>query len=176
MNISSMSIGMEVKHPAYGFGRVKALTEKTAEIIFNEGTKTLVPEVAGLERAGAHAQISGLEIPLGQFVKEIVQTVVSTLKIEAPETDWSRIPLKWHRGTLVLKPSGDDAQVKELPLETFFHKIVMVRNNLRVLEQKINADPDLDDARKVEIQGLITRCYGSLTTFNVLFKEKEDQF
>ena len=83
---------------------------------------------------------------------------------------------RWAGGELVMKPGRDDTQSKEVPIETFFHKIVMVRDKLRVLEAKINSSDKLDEQDKVELQGYISKCYGSLTTFNVLFQDKDDFF
>jgi hypothetical protein len=90
----------------------------------------------------------------------------------------AEVPLapKWEGGTVKLIPGNAQLQPKEIPIDTLFHKVVMIRNNLRTLEQKLNAHPKLTDAEKVELQQYITRSYGSLTTFNVLFKEKRDQF
>jgi hypothetical protein len=82
---------------------------------------------------------------------------------------------KWRNGHLVLRPGTPGLQEKSWPIETFFHKVVMLRNRLRVLEQQINAT-DLPEDAKVKLQGYVTGCYGSLTSFNVLFAETEDQF
>ena len=88
----------------------------------------------------------------------------------------SRIGAKWEGGALVLRPGKAGLQEKEVPIETFFRKIVMVRDRLRVLEQQVNASESLTDAEKLGFQQYITRCYGSLTTFNVLFDDREDWF
>jgi hypothetical protein len=82
---------------------------------------------------------------------------------------------KWRGGTLVLRPGTPGQQEKSWPIETFFHKVVMLRNRLRTLEQQVNA-AELPDDVKVRLQGYITGCYGTLTSFNVLFAEEEDQF
>ena len=83
---------------------------------------------------------------------------------------------RWQHGVMILQPADKNLKPKEIPIEDFFHKVVMLRDRLRVLEQNINSSKNLSDEEKVNIQQYITRCYGSLTTFNVLFKNKEQWF
>jgi hypothetical protein len=176
MKIEALHIGMKVKHPQYGVGTVKTIAEHTADISFEDAKRTIAPEPSGLEPAEAHALVSGLDLPLAQLIDQTVSAAIRELGLENPDAEVQQLGARWHNGRVVMHPADSSLQPKEVPLEAFFHKIVMVRNNLRVLEQKINAHEKLSDGEKVEMQQYITRSYGSLTTFNILFKNKEDQF
>lgn len=176
MKIQELTIGLNIRHPQYGVGMVKALNELTAEIRFDDVTRTIEPEMSGITPADPIVSVSGLAVPLKQFVESTVQGTLNQLGLGKPEAAIENLGVRWQGGKLVLHPADATLQTKEVPLEVFFHKIVGVRNQLRVLEQKINAHEKLTDGEKVEMQQYITRCYGSLTTFNVLFKNKEDQF
>jgi hypothetical protein len=108
---------------------------------------------------------------------EEVETALTVI-LEKYNAAQEIVPLgdRWLGGKMILQPANASMQSKEIPIETFFHKIVMLRDRLRVLEQNINSHAKLSDEDKINLQQYITRVYGSLTTFNILFKEKNDNF
>jgi hypothetical protein len=178
MKIVDLRPGLQVLHPQYGLGEVKVLTEKTAEVLFNEGRKTLTEELVGeLKPAEPRARLEGLEKPLRDLIAEVVDVTAEKLNLKIDYGEFSpQLAPRWVGGKVVLHPNDAGLATKEIELEIFFRKIVLVRDNLRVLEQKINAHPKLNDAERIELQHYITKSYGSLTTFNLLFKEKEQTF
>jgi hypothetical protein len=176
MKLQELTIGLKVRHPQHGVGTVKSISEKSAEVRFDDAQRTVDPELSGLLPAEPAASLSGLQMPLRQLVANTVEAVLNQMGYDDPNSVVGEMGARWHRGKLVLHPADPVAATKEVPIEVFFHKVVGIRNQLRVLEQKVNAHPNLNDAEKIEMQQYITRCYGSLTTFNLLFKNKEDQF
>lgn len=165
-----LGIGSRVKHPAYGDGAIVALTATSYKVCFMQyGIKLLGKEYSSWE---VIEEIDGeVELTYNNLEKSLIRIL----------SDYSDINQvvelgdKWIGGTLIFKPGEDGLKEKEIPIETFFHKIVMVRDRLRVMEQRINSSK-LSDEEKVNLQQYITRIYGSLTTFNVLFRTKEEHF
>ena len=127
------------------------------------------PLVSERERTGPPMtlQSSGGDIDIEMLLRRIIREESGVSPVVPAE--------KWRGGTLALKPGNAQLQEKTWPIETFFHKVVMLRNRLRTLEQQLNA-ADLPEDLKVKLQGYITGCYGSLTSFNVLFADEADQF
>jgi hypothetical protein len=176
MNTPILTVGMKITHPHHGEGIVEKVSIGSADIRFGNILRTIDPRLAEISVPEPTVKIGEVEVPLKHFIEGIIESVIDRLGVEKADKNISELGLRWHKGKLVLHPADPTLQTKEVPMEVFFHKVVMVRNNLRVLEQKINANDKLTDGEKVEMQQYITRCYGSLTTFNILFKEKEDQF
>lgn len=171
MSEKILGIGSRVRHPQFGKGVVVQVRSDAYEIGFIEtGVRQIMRDYAGIE------VIEAVETPsdLATYEK-IEKSLVRILRRFSDVSEITQMGQRWNNGKMVLYPGDNATKEKEVPLEAFFHKIVMVRDRLRVLEAKINAS-SLSDEDKVELQQYITRCYGSLTTFNVLFKNKEDQF
>jgi hypothetical protein len=167
-----LTVGSRVKHAEFGDGIVCRIGIETFTIsFFNDGSKEIDRKSEELEvievLEGYNNTVSFDEI------EDIIYTM---LQRYTDATERVHLAEKWKGGTLVLEPKDTNLSVKEIPIETFFHKIVMVRDRLRVLEQSINSHKVLDDQDKVGLQQYITRMYGSLTTFNVLFRDKENHF
>ncbi len=126
-----------------------------------------LPVVTDRERTAPPMALSDATDDLELLLRRIVREEAGVTPVVPAD--------KWRGGTLVLRPGTPGLQEKVLPIDALFHKIVMIRNRLRTLEQQVNAS-DLPDDGKVKLQSYITGCYGSLTTFNVLFAEEDDQF
>jgi hypothetical protein len=171
--MEELAVGTRVDHPRYGEGIISRSHLTIYEIFFERGGK--------LELTKYNPDLSVLSEPenkprTGLTLVEVDEAISFVLEKYQGLSELVTMAEKWNDGLMVLKPGNPDLQSKEIPIETFFHKIVMVRDRLRVLEQNINSHPSLTDAEKVDIQQYITRAYGSLTTFNVLFAEKEHYF
>jgi hypothetical protein len=123
--------------------------------------------VADRERSAPPVMLPSTEVDLELLLRRIIREEAGVTAVAPAE--------KWRGGTIVLRPGVPGLQEKSWPIETFFHKIVMLRNRLRTLEQQVNASSLSEDA-KVRLQAYVSGCYGTLTTFNVLFAEEDDQF
>ncbi|HMX79750.1 MAG TPA: hypothetical protein PLG91_05525 [Ferruginibacter sp.] len=168
----TLGIGTRLQHTQFGPGVVVGVRYATYLISFiNHGVKEIDKTDTNLDEI----------IPenITVEVETVSEVEKSLLKILRQWSDVSEIvPLgeRWTGGTMILQPADKSLKPKEIPVDDFFHKIVMLRDRLRVLEQNINSHKKLSDEDKVNLQQYITRCYGSLTTFNVLFKNKEQWF
>jgi hypothetical protein len=161
-------IGTIVSHPLFGNGRVVGYESDGHVVLFKGGeTKRVAFTFENMRPVETHGDP---EIDrMAQAVREVLG-----------DYGWLDVDLelgdRWVGGTIKMIPGKENTQPKEVPMDAFFKKIIGVREKLRVLEQKINNHPKLSPEDKVELEGYITRCYGSLTTFNALFSTKEGQF
>lgn len=166
-----LGIGSRISHSEYGKGVITNVSDKQYWVTFID---------SGLETIDIDAEFEVLEAVDGEVDTvsffDVESSLVSILQKWSDVSQRVAVADKWKGGNLVLEPGEAGLSNKEIPIDTFFHKIVMVRDRIRVMEQKINASKNLDDHEKIDLQQYITRIYGSLTTFNVLFKNKSDHF
>ena len=166
-----LGVGSRINHPAYGDGVIIRLFPVAYEVCFM---------TFGIKQVGKdYDKWSIIEAVVADEAVTFSEAERSLIKILKTWSDVSElVPMndKWLRGTMTLTPDDKSLKAVEWPIETFFHKIVMLRDRLRVMEAKINASSRLNDEEKIELQQYITRIYGSLTTFNVLFKHKDHNF
>ncbi|MBD0776461.1 hypothetical protein HPE56_01540 [Maribacter sp. ANRC-HE7] len=166
-----LGIGSRIEHPELGKGVVTNLTSQQYWVTFIDG---------GLETIDIDSQFDVIEAVTDEVdtvsFSDVELSLISILRKWSDINNATALASKWKGGSLVLKPGEASLSDKEIPIDTFFHKIVMVRDRIRVMEQKINASKNLDDQEKVDLQQYITRIYGSLTSFNVLFQNKSDHF
>lgn len=165
-----LGVGSRVKHTTYGVGVVIRLHKKVYDICFVDHGIKMVSKDFALE------VIERVEPEYNVSFSEAEDALIKILREWSDVTELVPLGDKWKDGTMILKPGDAKLQEKEVPVDMFFNKIVMLRDRLRVMEQKINAHKILTNEEKLDLQQYITRIYGSLTTFNVLFKHKGDQF
>lgn len=166
-----LGIGSRLDHPEFGKGVVTNVTSRHYWVTFMDN---------GLETIDLDSEFEIIELVEDEVdtvsFSEVELSLISILRKWSDASSLTPIADKWKGGNLVLQPGDANLSDKEIPIDTFFHKIVMVRDRIRVMEQKINSSKNLDDQEKVDLQQYITRIYGSLTTFNVLFGNKSDHF
>ncbi len=165
-------IGTRLRHPSFGEGIITGVKQHTYMVHFQDkGRLEIAKSYSGLE-------ILELVVPDEEMVhlSDVEKSLTRILRKWSDVHELVDLGEKWIGGKMIIQPANPSLQAKEVPIETFFHKIVMIRDRLRVLEQNINSHSKLTDEEKVHLQQYITRVYGSLTTFNVLFKNKEDSF
>ncbi len=172
--MEELTVGTRVEHPRYGEGIISKNNLTAYEIFFERGGKVEITkrntDLSVIEK-NEEVQVSkGLSIADFERVMTYVLDQYGALSEVVPLGE------KWKGGTMLLQPANAELKPKEISVENFFHKIVMLRDRLRVLEQNINSHSGLSDEEKINLQQYITRIYGSLTTFNVLFSEKEHYF
>ncbi|MEP6711362.1 MAG: hypothetical protein ABJA37_03045 [Ferruginibacter sp.] len=168
----NLGIGTRLQHTQFGPGVVVGVRYATYLISFiNTGIKEIDKTDENLEEIIPENVTAEIETS-----SEIEKSLLKILRQWGDVGEVVPLGDKWLGGSLALQPADKTLKPKEFPIEDFFHKIVMLRDRLRVLEQNINSHKKLSDEEKVNLQQYITRCYGSLTTFNVLFKNKAHFF
>ncbi|MDL2231166.1 hypothetical protein LJB85_00310 [Porphyromonadaceae bacterium OttesenSCG-928-L07] len=166
-----LGIGSRVKHPEYGQGVVIQVKSASYIITFMDfGNRQIARNYEGME-------VLDLLEPADDLVsfEMIEHTLINILRKFSDIQENVTMAEKWTGGTLILKPSNPELKPYEMPITTFFNKIIMIRDRLRVLEQKINTS-SISDEEKIVLQQYITKSYGSLTSFNILFKNKSENF
>lgn len=172
MDALTLGIGTRLQHTQFGPGVIVGIRYATYLISFiHHGIKEVDKTDDNLEEIIPENVTQELET-----LSQVERSLLKVLRLWNGVGEVVPLGDRWQGGTLLLQPADKSLKPKEVPIEDFFHKIVMLRDRLRVLEQQVNAHKKLTDEDKVNLQQYITRCYGSMTTFNVLFKNKEQWF
>lgn len=172
MEQTTLGIGTRLQHTQYGPGVIIGIRYATYLITFiNHGTKEIDKTDNKLDEIIPENVTEEIETH-----SDVEKSLLKILRLWGGLSEIVPLGERWVKGTMLLQPLDKTLKPKEIPIEDFFHKVVMLRDRLRVLEQNINSSKTLSDEEKVNVQQYITRCYGSLTTFNVLFKNKEQWF